>query len=130
MAQSQNHANRLIAVLWLVFVVFLSFAPVPVKDIFFTRGVAHPWEHLMAFLIAAFLLAIADVVPLIMVCGASIALGIFLEVSQVVIYHNRFEYRDLLLDVAGAAFGCLIARALRGRAIRRRLLGVRRIITR
>jgi hypothetical protein len=121
-------ANRVLAALWLAFVVFLSFAPVPVKDTFFTRGVAHTSGHFIAFLSAALLLATAEIAPRAVVCGTTIALALLLEVLQVAIYHNHFEYRDLLIDAAGATFGCLTARVLKSRAGRRGMIRVRRLI--
>jgi hypothetical protein len=107
-------AIRIFTVAWLSFLVFLSFAPEAVRMQLATTGKLHTVVHLLAFFITAVLAASAKVATLSSVCLSTTIAGILLEALQTVIYHNVFEYSDVLADAAGSIFGCIVGRLLNG----------------
>jgi hypothetical protein len=92
----------------------LSLAPFPVKNALRTYGILHNTGHLMIFAASGALLLADARTPsgrvwritfLLLFCAAT-------EALEAIIYRNRFEWNDLILDYFGAVlapfilFGC------------------------
>jgi hypothetical protein len=105
---------RLAALLWVLLIVVLSLIPLPWKNAIGTTGAFHRAGHLLAFLILAFLLcgiASTATAKLIRSAGA-VLLGIGLEIAEHLLYHDRLEWDDVLVDAIGVALGLLCAFAV------------------
>lgn len=98
---------RIVTLLWLVFVVGISMMPLKFKYKAGTTGALHDPGHFVVFLVTAML-----------VCSSSPNLSskllrwfgicyfaLTLEVLEWILYLNRMEWKDVLLDIAGAATG-------------------------
>jgi hypothetical protein len=100
----------LLAKLWLVFVAALSLLPLHAKNFLLTTGFLHTYGHIVIFGITGALCCRALYKPLTSVIGgmAVLAFGFCLEFLQWLIYGNRFEWRDLVLDALGITCGLLL----------------------
>lgn len=109
---------RLVALLWVLLVIVLSLIPLPWKNAIGTTGAFHRAGHLLAFLILAFLLCrIAATATARMIrCAGAVLLGVVLETTEHLLYHDRLEWDDVLVDALGVALGFLCAFGLMPRA--------------
>lgn len=105
---------------WIVCVLLISLLPLPLKDSLKTHGRFHNSAHFCAFLITVLLVCRGRSNAWIAasVAGA-IGLAFFIEGAQTAIYHNDFEWSDVLIDSLGAAAGGLLLLAYRAEANKR-----------
>lgn len=120
---------RAAVVIWLVFVTAISVAPFEVKWELGAKGRFHDAGHFLVFFVTAMLTcwtaanSASRIVRLLAVCGVAL----LQEALETAIYHNPFEWRDVLVDTLGAvaAFAILSVLPLlfpgaqRARALRR-----------
>jgi hypothetical protein len=103
---------RIFLLLWVLFVVVLSMAPLGIKERLHTVGHLHYGGHFFVFALTA--AALLWRTPLLRLqlwrAGMVVLLGAALEATQVIAYHSRWEERDLLVDAAGVAAGFLAMR--------------------
>ena len=100
---------RVIAPLWLAFVVAMSMMPLKLKDRVGTTGILHIPGHFFVCLITAILLcrtAKSSTGPLLR------CVGMLMEVLETVAFHNSLEWRDMVIDFLGAASGLVILKML------------------
>ena len=102
--------RRQALLLWLLAILLLSLLPLRFKLFLGTTGALHSWGHYTVFFITS-LLAIRGVEPrrnqIVRACLVA-AFGLLLELSEVLIYHNSFEWHDLLVDALGVLTGLLL----------------------
>lgn len=105
---------RLAALVWVLAIIVLSLIPLPWKNEIGTTGAFHRAGHLLAFLILAFLLCrIASTAAARLIrCAGAVLLGIVLETAEHLLYRDRLEWDDVLVDALGVALGFLCAFAL------------------
>ena len=103
---------------WIVFVLLLSLLPLPLKHSLKTHGRYHNAAHFFAFLITVLLVCWnrGSNAWVVASCVCAMALGLLIEGAQTVVYHNHFEWDDLLVDSAGAIMGGIVFLAYRGEA--------------
>ena len=89
--------------LWLFLVLLLSLAPFPVKKFFGTMGPLHNYGHFAIFCATGIMLLHVETTR-----PARLAAFMFLflfcavtEGLQYLLYHNPFEWSDLLVDCSG-----------------------------
>ncbi len=94
--------------------------PLPWKHEIGTTGAFHRAGHLLAFLILAFLLCriASNTAARLVRCAGAVVLGILLETAEHLIYRDRLEWDDVLVDAIGVALGFLCAFALTPRPSR------------
>ena len=85
----------------------LSFLPPGVKHMLHTRGVLHPWYHLVAFAALTFVfLRSARTARMRLLCIAGAALmGCGTEFVQSIVYRYPVERLDIVADTAGVVCG-------------------------
>lgn len=107
MKETDCAAMRLVVFLWLLFVTALSVAPFAVKYEFGTKGHFHDFGHFSIFVITVALFCWGEkgITPKFLRFLAACGFGILLEALEMAIYHNRFEWHDIAVDVAGAVIG-------------------------
>lgn len=105
---------RLAALAWVLLVIALSLIPLPWKNAIGTTGAFHQAGHLLAFLILALLLCRSAVTlsAKLVRCLGAVLLGIVLETAEHLLYHDRLEWEDVLVDVIGVVLGFLCALVL------------------
>jgi VanZ family protein len=105
---------------WITCVLLISLLPLPLKDSLKTHGRFHNGAHFCAFLITVLLVCRgrSNASITASVAGA-IGLAFFIEGAQTAIYHNDFEWSDVLIDSLGAAAGGLLLLAYRAEVNRR-----------
>jgi hypothetical protein len=87
-----------------------ALVPGPWKGQFALHGYSHDVAHVLAFA-AAFLLNTWRRRSGALVAATSVALilfGALLEALQVKIYHNAFEFHDVVADATGVVVGLLV----------------------
>ena len=102
---------RFLIVPWLAFVTALSLGPEFMKyKILQTQGRMHNPGHLVVFMITALLLCwnAGSASSRILRALAAILVGVTLEWFEAVIYHNPYEWKDLMVDCVGIAAGFII----------------------
>lgn len=98
---------RFIPLLWLGFVTAISLMPLRLKYRAGTTGILHNPGHFLIFFITAILLCRtaphggSRLLRWIGIC----CFATLMEVLEWTVYHNRLEWRDMLVDFFGAAFG-------------------------
>jgi hypothetical protein len=100
--------------LWVLVVVALSISPLAIKQRLHTVGHLHYGGHFFVFALTA-AAVLWNTPPLrsqILRSGMVVLLGVALEAAEVIVYHSRWEKRDLLVDTAGAAAGFVAIRAV------------------
>ena len=107
-------ALRLISFLWLVLITVLSTMPLRFKLRVGTTGYLHKPGHLLAFLVTTviFCWAAASLNALLLRSSAICCFAVILEILEWLLYHNRMEWEDVLIDVLGVALGFLIVAAV------------------
>ena len=101
---------RLVGLLWLLFVTAISMMPLKYKYRAGTTGVFHTPGHLVIFVVTALLLCWRSpnigsrFLRWLGICCFAVAI----EILEWVTYHNRMEWKDVLVDVFGAAIGAAI----------------------
>jgi peptidoglycan/LPS O-acetylase OafA/YrhL len=108
---------RTVLLIWVLFVVGLSMLPLQAKFMLGTMGRWHTAGHFFVFLITALLAAWPSpaLVKRALAAGSVLLFGVFLEMSEVVVYHNRFEWKDVATDACGTVGGLLLLYVFRGR---------------
>ena len=101
---------RVVICVWIALLTALSLAPFAVKAELGTMGALHDIGHLSVFAATAVLLCwTATRLPQKLVRYLAVgALALTLEWLEAAVYHNPFEWRDVLIDVLGAAIGLAI----------------------
>ncbi len=111
---------RPLSLLWIVAVVLLSFLPLRFKLAFGTTGPWHNWGHFLVFTTTVLVLC-WNPKPRLQQSLRVLAIllfGIALEYGEVLIYHNIFEWHDVLIDCLGAFAGMFVLRGLQRVALR------------
>ena len=105
---------RLAALLWVLLIIVLSLIPLPWKNVIGTTGAFHRVGHLLAFVILALLLCriTSTTAARLIRCAGAVLLGILLETAEHLIYRDRLEWDDVLVDAVGVVLGFLCAFAL------------------
>ena len=101
---------RLVIPLWLAFVTAISMMPLKLKYRVGTTGILHNPGHFLVFSITAILLCRTATNPgsrAVRFTGVC-CFAIIMETLEWVIYHNRMEWRDVLIDFFGAAAGLAV----------------------
>ncbi len=81
----------------------LSFLPPGVKHLLHTRGILHPWYHLVAFAALTFIFlrnAKTLYTRLLCIAGA-VLMGCGTEIAQSIVYHYPVERLDIIADTIG-----------------------------
>ena len=104
---------RLLIPLWFAFLTAISLMPLGFKNALGTTGQYHAWGHFFVFLLTAVLVSWnSKSLALRIVSGAfALAFGILLEGLERVVYHNTFEWKDVLMDGLGVLAGLLLVNA-------------------
>lgn len=105
---------RLVNCFWVVLITALSLAPFGVKLQLNTMGPLHDAGHLGVFLLTAVLLcwtAKGTTGQLARYLGVCL-IAVSIEALEAAIYHNRFEWRDVMIDVLGAAIGLVVIKLI------------------
>jgi len=96
---------RMVAV-WILVVLLVSLLPLPLKHFLKTHGRFHNGAHFCAFLITVLVVCWGRSNTWIArSCAGAIAFAFLIEGAQTAIYHNDFEWRDILIDSLGAVAG-------------------------
>lgn len=98
---------RWIVCIWLATITALSLAPFEVKVQLGTMGRFHDLGHFSIFLLTAILLSWTGQGPKskLVRCVGVCWIAAFLEALETAVYHNRFEWHDVIIDAFGAAIG-------------------------
>ena len=98
---------RFIGLLWLAFVTVLSLIPLKYKYRAGTTGVFHSPGHFLIFLVTAMLLCwnSPNARSRFLRWAGICCFGIVIEILEWSTYHNVMEWRDVLIDIFGAAVG-------------------------
>jgi hypothetical protein len=105
---------RIAVSLWLVLVTMISLAPFDVKYELGANGRFHDSGHFFIFFVTIILVCwtagnvSSKLLRFLGVC----CVAILQEALETVIYHNRFEWRDVLIDTFGAAIALVVASVL------------------
>ena len=88
----------------------LSFLPPGIKHALHTRGVLHPWYHLVAFAALTFIfLRSARTVRARLLCiTGAVLMGCGTEIAQGFVYHYPVEQLDIAADTLGVVCGALL----------------------
>jgi VanZ like family len=105
-----GNVKRWLSFACLLLVTTLSLVPLGVKSRLGTKGFLHAFDHLLAFSVTALILCwdSKGFVSVVRTCVAVVAFGCTLELLQFLIYHNPFEWDDVLLDLLGVLLGVSI----------------------
>jgi hypothetical protein len=106
---------RKLVFFWLTLVACLSLSPLRVKEALGTIGFFHNLGHFFVFLVtgAMFLVGAPDPPSRIRRLAFVILFSATTEGLESVIYSNRFEWRDFLIDCAAIAVSPLFLLARR-----------------
>jgi hypothetical protein len=98
---------RILIVLWVLVVTFLSMMPMSYKDALGTTGQFHYAGHFFIFVITAvvFCWTAKGTQNRILRAGGAVAVGIAMEILERLGYHHRLEKRDILVDTLGVLTG-------------------------
>jgi hypothetical protein len=115
--------RRSLAVLWSCFVVIASIVPIKFRHTG-SPGRFHEAAHIIAFLttVLVFSRCANSRTARLIYSGWTLFLAFATEWLETAVYHNRFEWRDVGLDLAGVALGCLLV-AVRLTSVQRVHLG-------
>ncbi len=103
----QVTTTRGVVCVWLALITALSLAPFAVKSQLGTMGHLHDMGHFSIFLVTGFLLCWTGagfrwrLARYLQAC----CIAALLEALETAIYHNHFEWRDVMVDALGAAGG-------------------------
>ncbi len=99
-------------VLWIVAVVVLSLMPLKFKLLLGTTGPWHSWGHYFAFLITILIAAshIRQRTRQLWIGALTFLFASVMEGSEVIVYHNAFEWHDVLIDGLGILTGLVLLR--------------------
>jgi len=92
---------------WILCVLLVSLLPMPFKRFLETHGRYHNSAHFLAFLITVLMVCWnrGSNAWVGATCAGAILLAFFIEGAQTAIYHNVFEWKDVLVDSLGAVIG-------------------------
>ncbi|HWF38671.1 MAG TPA: hypothetical protein VG322_09135 [Candidatus Acidoferrales bacterium] len=93
--------------IWLAGVFALSLAPYEVKNHFGTKGALHDAGHVVIFFITAVLLCwnAEGVGRKLFRCLLAFCVVFAAEGLEKLVYHDRFEWNDVAMDVGGVLVG-------------------------
>jgi VanZ family protein len=98
---------------WIACVLLISLLPLPLKDFLKTHGRFHNGAHFCAFLITVLVVCWGRSKTWITgSCAGAIGFAFLIEGAQTAIYHNDFEWRDILIDSLGAVAGGVLFLAI------------------
>ncbi len=103
--------TRFLTLLWLAVVAAVSMMPLKLKYRVGTTGVFHDPGHFLIFFATTLLLCRTAPGRLVR-CAGVCAFAVAMEILEWVIYHNHFEWRDVLVDLLGVAIGFLVVSVL------------------
>ena len=103
--------SKVIIAFWLVFLTTLSLAPYDVKLRLGTNGRFHELGHLAIFAVTSVIVcwAAATARQMLPRFLAICCFAILMEALETAIYRNAYEWRDVGVDVLGAALGVFCA---------------------
>ena len=107
--------TRPLILLWLAFVTVISMMPLRLKSRVGTTGLFHTPGHFLIFFVTSMLLCRTENRRLLR-WTAVCAFALGLEILEWRIYRNEFEWRDVLVDIMGAAMGLLVISVFPSRA--------------
>jgi hypothetical protein len=112
---------RVLAVLWLIFMVVMCLSPMEVKYHLHTMGQLHKAYHVLAFFIAACLLAwpVRSWPLRLSLLSVVAAFAYLTEWLEHVAWHNPLEWRDVRVDLNGVILA-LLAMLISARSAKRR----------
>ncbi len=87
--------------------LFAATLPEDRRSLIDTRGPLHPYLHIAAFTLVAFLAAWStrsSAVRVLLCLGVTL-LGCVTEITEWRLYHNPLEWTDIVLDAMGAVAG-------------------------
>lgn len=92
---------------WIVLVLLVSLLPLPFKQLLETHGRFHNTAHFLAFLITVLVFCRKrwSNASITGACAGAIIMAFLTEGAQTAIYHNLFEWDDVLIDSLGAIIG-------------------------
>ena len=105
-----------ILILAILGVIAASLLPDEDKAALHTQGVLHPWMHLVAFGLVAFLAMASTRSPrgrLILLIGV-LVVGWGTEYAEHLMHSSPFEAMDFFADTAGVALGSMLSLFTRG----------------
>jgi hypothetical protein len=102
---------------WIAVVAVVSLAPLNVKNDLHTTGQLHFYGHFLIYAFTALIAIPLGTVPRqqVLIVFSIWCAGAALEVIQVVIYKNEFEWADVLTNTLGLCSGATFALALAAR---------------
>jgi VanZ family protein len=100
---------------WILFVLLVSLLPMPFKRFLETHGRFHNSAHFLAFLVTVLLGCFnkGSNAWVAAACAGTIVMAFVIEGAQTAIYHNLFEWKDVLVDSLGAVVGAALLLAYR-----------------
>ena len=112
---------RQVLSLWIAAVIVLSLMPLKFKLLLGTTGYWHSWGHYLVFFITTLVAACKTRLRINQVWIGSLVVlfGIAVEVSEVLVYHNHFEWHDVLIDTLGVLSGLCMLQLPAARSVAR-----------
>jgi VanZ family protein len=103
---------------WIFFVLLVSLLPLPLKQSLQTHGRFHNAAHFFAFLITVLLICWnkRSNAWVAAACAGAMVIAFFIEGAQTALYHNLFEWDDVLVDSLGTVTGGAFFLAYRANA--------------
>jgi VanZ family protein len=103
---------------WIFLVLLVSLLPLPFKQSLETHGRFHNTAHFLAFLITVLLFCRNKwrYTRVAVACAGATVMAFLIEGAQTAIYHNLFEWDDVLIDSLGALIGGALFVAYRASA--------------
>lgn len=101
---------RFVIPLWLAFVTAISVMPLKLKYRVGTTGVLHNPGHFLVFLITSILVCKGAVNPIsrLFRWAGVCCFAVTMEILEWYLYHNRMEWRDVLVDFSGTVLGLAV----------------------
>lgn len=110
-SNQQRNIFLILACLVVPGIALFSFLPSHEKGMLHTRGRFHSWGHLVVFVAISYVVARTSrsLTGRILLFLCSLVLGFTIEAGERLIYKNHMEWKDVLIDAAGAIVGTLLA---------------------
>jgi hypothetical protein len=92
---------------WILLILLVSLLPMPFKRFLETHGRFHNTGHFLAFLITVWVVCWnkGSNAWVAVACAGAIGMAFLIEGAQTAIYHNPFEWKDVLIDSLGTVVG-------------------------
>jgi hypothetical protein len=109
-ASSTFRRRFLLPVLWSCFILVASIVPLKFKHDNALQSRFHQASHVVAFLttVVVFFAIAKTGKSRLTYLGWTVLLAMGTEWLETLVYHNQFEWADLVLDLAGAAIGLVL----------------------